>query len=158
MSLPASFVRDRENLCRGCNCGVEKSDPCARCPKFKWPPIFCNESVEFIPPAIVEGLPASSPKGEGAGTKLKALLGRIGIRPVGPCRCNARAALMDRKGPDWCEENIDTIVEWLREEATARRLPFVAPAARLVVRLAIRKARSGGRPAGQSGVDTPFTE
>jgi hypothetical protein len=48
---------------------------------------------------------------------------------------------MDRNGCDWCEANIDTIVGWLREEATKRKLPFVDIAGRLLVKRAIRNAR-----------------
>ena len=57
------------------------------------------------------------------------------------CPCNARADEMDRRGIEWCEANIDTIVGWLREQATARGLPFLDIAGRLLVRRAIANAR-----------------
>ena len=69
------------------------------------------------------------------------MFGRLGIKSMGGCRCNARAREMDLRGPDWCEQNIEVIVGWLREEAERRKLPFLAPAARMLVKLAIRKAR-----------------
>jgi len=79
----------------------------------------------------------------GPGQELKKLLAgwpfRIGAKPN--CSCNARARTMDEKGIAWCEANIDTIVGWLREEATKRRLPFVDIAGRLLVKRAIRNAR-----------------
>ena len=77
----------------------------------------------------------------GPGTELKKSLARIGIQPAKNCACNHRAAVMDRQGCDWCEANIDTIVGWLREEATKRGLPFLDAAGRLLVRRAIRNAR-----------------
>jgi hypothetical protein len=77
----------------------------------------------------------------GAGKELKKLLATIGITAAPDCSCNARAAEMDRQGCDWCEVNIDTIVGWLREEATKRGLPFLDAAGRLLVKRAIRNAR-----------------
>jgi len=77
----------------------------------------------------------------GPGTELKRLLKTIGITATPNCSCNARARVMDANGCDWCEANVDTIVSWLREEATKRRLPFVDMAGRLLVKRAIRNAR-----------------
>jgi hypothetical protein len=78
---------------------------------------------------------------KGPGTELKKLLKTIEITAAPNCECNARAREMDARGIDWCEANIDTIVGWLREEATKRKLPFVDMAGRLLVRRAIRNAR-----------------
>lgn len=86
---------------------------------------------------------AAMPRGGGPGTELKSLLARIGIKASPTCSCTARATLMDSheaREPGWCEANIDTIVGWLREEATKRRLPFVDAAGRALVRLACRRA------------------
>ena len=75
------------------------------------------------------------------GTELKRLLKRFGIAATEGCKCTSRAAMMDRNGIDWCEANIETIVDWLQEEATRRKLPFVRLAGKTLVRLAIRAAR-----------------
>ena len=83
-----------------------------------------------------------------AGTALKKLLARIGITATPDCKCNARAAEMDARGCRWCEENIETIVGWLREEATKRRLPFMDAAGMMIVRKAIRSARSARSASG----------
>jgi hypothetical protein len=50
---------------------------------------------------------------------------------------------MDQWGCDECErpERIDEVVAVMREEATARGLPFLDIAGRLLVRRAIRNAR-----------------
>jgi hypothetical protein len=87
-----------------------------------------------------EGIPSPKPTG-GPGTELKKLLSAVGITATPNCSCNARAREMDRQGCDWCEANLDTIVGWLREEATKRGLPFLDAAGRLLVRRAIRSAR-----------------
>lgn len=70
------------------------------------------------------------------------MLGKLGIKTLGGCKCDARAREMDTRGPEWCDRNLDTIVGWLREEAKRRKLPFFDQATRLLVRHAIRKARS----------------
>jgi hypothetical protein len=75
------------------------------------------------------------------GTALKSLLAKIGITAAPNCSCQRHAAEMDARGCDWCEQNLDTIVGWLREEATKRGLPFLDAAGRLLVRRAIRNAR-----------------
>jgi hypothetical protein len=77
----------------------------------------------------------------GAGTELKKLLGKIGIKSSPTCSCNKRAALMDANGTEWCENNIDTIVGWLKEEATKRKLPFVEYAAKLIIKRAVSNAK-----------------
>ena len=85
-------------------------------------------------------VPASSPCR--AGTELATLLGKFGIKAEEKgCACRRHAAHMDAAGCDWCDENIDTIVGWLREEAGKRGLPFLDAAARLLVRRAIANAR-----------------
>lgn len=80
----------------------------------------------------------------GVGCHLKRLLARTLLLGQGTCgydECDAHAATMDRNGPDWCAENIDTIVGWMRVEAKKRRLPFSVRGAQLLVRVAIRDAR-----------------
>lgn len=77
------------------------------------------------------------------GTELKRLLSRIGITSKPNCSCNARAVTMDKKGVEWCEQNVETICDWLQEEATKRKLPFVRLAGKAIIHLAIRKAKKG---------------
>lgn len=86
------------------------------------------------------------PHPEGAvGTELKGLLSKIGIVAGPNCSCNKRAAMMDASGPEWCENNLSTIVGWLREEAGKRGLPFFDTAARALVRVAIVRARKAAK-------------
>ena len=86
--------------------------------------------------------------GHGPGTELKALLKRVGIVASPGCSCNTRAKLMDAnelKEPGWCEANLETICDWLQEEATKRKLPFLRMAGKILVRKAIRNARKKGQ-------------
>lgn len=76
-----------------------------------------------------------------SGTHLKMMLSKIGLSATEGCKCNSRAAHMNRMGDDWCEQNIDTIVSWLREEASNRGLPFLDVVGRMLVRRAISNAR-----------------
>lgn len=76
-----------------------------------------------------------------AGTELKRLLGRFGLTATGKCHCSRHAAEMNSKGCQWCEDNLDEIVGWMREEAVRRGLPFIDAAGRVLVRRAIANAR-----------------
>jgi hypothetical protein len=100
---------------------------------------FCGSARACPAPSQSPQPPA--PSTHGPGTELKKLLARVGITASPDCACNARAAEMDRQGVEWCEANLDTIVGWLREQATARGLPFLDIAGRLLVRRAIANAR-----------------
>ncbi len=80
----------------------------------------------------------------GPGTELKALLETIGITATPTCSCNRRAKVMDQKGCDWCEQNMEQIDRWLAEEAKKRKLPYLSLAGKTLIRLAIRRARKKG--------------
>lgn len=86
----------------------------------------------------------------GPGTELKKLLKTwLRIEASPNCSCNARARRMDEMEalePGWCEQNLDEIVGWLREEAQKRKLPFLDVAGRLLVRRAIHSARKAKKP------------
>ena len=111
----------------------------------------CGASFESSEPLrVVCGV--QRPKGPpppGAGTHLKRLLASFGIKPSPNCKCASKAQAMDYKGIDWCEENIETIVEWLKEEADSRGFPFIRSVGRLLVRRAIRNARAESERLGE---------
>jgi hypothetical protein len=48
---------------------------------------------------------------------------------------------MNEKGPDWCDQNMDTILSWLKEESGKRGLPYVEMVAKAMVQRAINKSR-----------------
>lgn len=84
----------------------------------------------------------------GPGTFLKKLLRRwLKIEPSGNCPCEKHAMVMDMWGPGECERRMEEIVGWLREEAARRGLPFVDTAGRMLVRIAISRARANAREA-----------
>lgn len=89
----------------------------------------------------------------GPGTELKALLKYVGIVATPNCSCNARAAQMDdmeAREPGWCLANMETILDWLKEQADARRLPFIRSAAKLLVKRAISNAKRKSAREGNS--------
>ena len=98
---------------------------------------------EFYPRVSRLPEPPPAPPAHGPGTELSRLLKRLGINPTPTCQCRAKAEQMDLWGPDECErpERIDEVVKVMREEATARGLPFLDAAGRMLVRRAIRNAR-----------------
>ena len=79
----------------------------------------------------------------GTGTQLEKLLRIVGITEKEGCKCGSRAAVMNSEGPDWCEQNIKTIVGWMKEEAQKRKLKllFNEKLATILVKKAIHKAR-----------------
>ena len=78
----------------------------------------------------------------GAGTELKKLLKLVGITASPNCSCNKRARLMDDEGIQWCKDNVELIVSWLKEEASKRHLPFANFIGRRIVKLAISRAEN----------------
>lgn len=90
-----------------------------------------------------QGVAVQSAMATGPGTELKKLLSRLGFSSNPGCACNKRARVMDARGIPWCEENVETICDWLAEEAGKRKLPFLRSAGRLLIRMAIRNAKKG---------------
>lgn len=77
----------------------------------------------------------------GPGTILHNMLKKIGIKTTPNCSCLQRAIEMNKKGPEWCEQNLDTILGWLKEESAKRKLPFIELAAKLLVQRAIKQSK-----------------
>lgn len=84
------------------------------------------------PPADLDDYP------NGPGTILSKMLSKIGINSTPNCSCRRRAMEMNTRGPDWCAENIDMIVGWLREESEKRKLPFVDFAGKILIQRSIK--------------------
>lgn len=77
----------------------------------------------------------------GPGTILSGMISAMGIKSTPNCSCRRHALEMNQKGPDWCEENLGTILNWLEEESKKRNLPFVRTVAKMIVQRAINKSR-----------------
>jgi hypothetical protein len=109
-------------------------------------------------PAGINAIPSNltpSVIGRGPGTELKKMLSKIGIKASPTCSCNARAQTMDANGIEWCKANTDTIVGWLREEATKRGLPFVDLAGKIIVKRAISLAETAEKKRKQAEEANP---
>ncbi len=77
----------------------------------------------------------------GAGIELRKLLDKLGLKPAVNCKCAQHIREMNEKGTEWCEQNIELIIGWLKEEADRAKLPFTKLGARILVKRAIRNAR-----------------
>lgn len=91
--------------------------------------------VPAPPPQTLEDFP------NGPGTILSKMLSKIGINSTPNCSCRRRAMEMNNRGPEWCAENMDMIVGWLREESEKRKLPFVDFAGKLLIQRAVKVSR-----------------
>lgn len=77
---------------------------------------------------------------DGPGSILTGMISTLGIKSTSNCSCRRHALEMNEKGPQWCEENIDTILGWLKDESKKRGLPYVETVARMMVNKAISKS------------------
>ena len=94
-----------------------------------------QEKLQNLFPKTLESDP------DGPGSVLSNMISSLGIRSSHDCSCKKHAILMNEKGCDWCEENIDTIIGWLKEESAKRKLPFIESVAKLIVKRAIGTSR-----------------
>lgn len=81
----------------------------------------------------------------GPGTILHNMLKKIGIKADANCNCVSHAISMNKNGPEWCENNIDKILEWLKQESEKRKIPFIQSVAKLLVQRAINKSKKYAR-------------
>lgn len=77
----------------------------------------------------------------GVGSHLQSFFAWFGLKDTPGCHCVGVACLLDIRGPDWCEQRFPKIVRWLARGARKRGIPFSHPAAKIVLRWAIAKAR-----------------
>ena len=77
----------------------------------------------------------------GPGTILSGMLEAVGIKTAPNCSCKKRAVIMNAEGNDWCEVHMDMILDWLKEEAGKRKLPFIRTGAKLIVKRALSKSK-----------------
>ena len=116
-------------------------------------PIFSNRaSLTATPydPAAESTQPRATPSSPapqipypnaGPGTELGKLLDRFGFKPAAGCNCKKHIVEMNANGPQWCADNIDTILGWLREEAQRAGYPFTELGAKLLILRAISNSK-----------------
>jgi hypothetical protein len=100
--------------------------------------IMGNNPEEFLQnlfPMTLEESP------DGPGSILSNMISAIGIKSTPNCSCRRHAIEMNEKGPEWCEQNIDVILGWLKVESQKRNIPFVETVARMMVVRAINKSK-----------------
>lgn len=77
----------------------------------------------------------------GPGSILASMFSKIGIKSTPTCSCRRHALEMNQKGVSWCEDNVPTIVGWLKEESKKRKIPFIESIATMVVKRAINQSK-----------------
>jgi hypothetical protein len=78
---------------------------------------------------------------KGPGAYLKEMFSWFFLNATADCPCEEHAAQMDAWGPDGCSERMETILDWIQEEATRRRLPFSRILTERLVRICIWRSR-----------------
>ncbi len=94
-----------------------------------------QQTLQGLFPKTVEQDP------DGPGAMLTNMIKSIGIVSSSSCSCRKHAIEMNEKGNDWCEQNMSTILSWLKDESKKRNLPFVEAVAKMIVNRAISKSR-----------------
>jgi hypothetical protein len=102
-----------------------------------------REMIGPDPKSFLEGLfpPTLESVPNGAGSILSGMISAMGIKSTPNCSCRRHAIEMNTNGPEWCEENMGTILNWLQEESDKRKLPFIRSVAKLMVQRAINRSR-----------------
>ena len=77
----------------------------------------------------------------GPGTILTNMISSMGIKSTANCSCRRHALEMNEKGVEWCENNMPTILGWLKEESAKRHLPYIESVASLIVKRAIKTSK-----------------
>jgi hypothetical protein len=92
-------------------------------------------SIQAMYPRTLEQDP------NGPGSILTGMIKTLGISSSSTCSCRRHALEMNDQGPDWCEQNMETILSWLRDEAKKRGLPFIDMVGKAMVQRAINRSR-----------------
>lgn len=129
---------------------VSRMPPCDKLTAKTAPPFTIQKPAAVVPTPAISTMNLAGP-----GTQLKRLLSKVGIKATPNCSCNARARKMDEMGIEWCEQNIDEIVGWLKEEAKRRNLPFLAFPTKILVQRAISAAKRVRDSQPPASSDTP---
>lgn len=74
----------------------------------------------------------------GPGTELKKLLSWFSL-PTADCQCETHAQIMNIWGPAKCREELETIIEWVVEEAEQQNYPS-GPITRLAIKAIVKQA------------------
>ena len=94
---------------------------------------FNQEDHSYLISAIKEAT-------KGTGTILKHKIWWF-VQPTLSCDCESKAAVMDAWGPDRCEQERETILDWLKESADEQKILFIRFAMSMVLSSAIKEAR-----------------
>lgn len=78
----------------------------------------------------------------GPGSILKEDLAAWGFKERENCNCGQYARMMDLNGPQWCLDQMDKILGWMKQSAHQRKLPFSRLVGKKFVKDAVKKYRA----------------
>ena len=117
MNSIASRIPNHPKTCRGVSSETYDESQCRLCWLATYDADY--QRIWKIPPAQ-KSYTIKKLSG-GVGTELTRILAWLRIKKTDACQCAARAAEMDRRGIEWCVENIDVILNWLKQSAQIGR-------------------------------------
>lgn len=78
----------------------------------------------------------------GVGDTLSNIISKMGYGYSSMSRARAKITYLNKKGIDWCEQNQNIILLWLKEECIEKRIQFLDKIGKSLIRLAIKKAKT----------------
>lgn len=127
------------------NLKILKCEERVHCKPCRTDPDWCEKALgirEFDCPYGVTAESLDQTKPELVGTELSNILHKIGINWTSKCKCSDRSTQMNEQGLEWCKDNKDIIIGWMKEEAKKRNLPFSKFLAKKLLNLAIRRVEN----------------
>lgn len=76
-----------------------------------------NKTSVSSVPSVVKKKKSCNKDCGGVGTELMAILAELGMTAKPTCPCKSLAKEMDKKGIEWCERGIDSLVKAMQENA-----------------------------------------
>ncbi|GIW60050.1 MAG: hypothetical protein KatS3mg087_1116 [Patescibacteria group bacterium] len=96
-----------------------------------------EEYAKMLPLHTIKRFPS------GPGTVLHNLLAALGFEPSKDCSCWQYIHIMNVRGVEWCELNLETIVDWIGRGSRLSKIPLVRTGLKCLVNHAISEARKG---------------
>lgn len=77
----------------------------------------------------------------GIGSCLLMLLGKLNVHYDQLSTAKSKANYLDKQGIDWCENNQDIILGWIKEESNNKNITYNPKLAKILLRLAIKQSK-----------------
>ena len=95
-------INNKQLICENCGRKIPYSNNNGISAKCRIPSKLIKRNNPIIPKLDIS---------IGVGDILKELLDKIHIKYDVGCSCNSKLSVLNRKGPEWCQKNIQTIIK-----------------------------------------------